>query len=258
MNENTHADHLHGKTHENGEHPDHAVSSLEQVIVDILSKAGKPYLTVSQIKNHLSVGLLRELGLSRQKSPNAKVLGALNIRIGGRLRAYKGPRALYIGTNRSNEDIILDKIKQYPGVSPKALAARLPMLKRECLDSLNSLMGSGRIRCTVNHDYRPALWPVESETSNQNFQNPQALFKEAYDRVGKGRGFVRIHRIREALSWPAKVFDQTLGELMAAYVIELHGGDPSVLSEEEIRRSFVDENGTLYITMSWWGNDHEK
>ena len=241
-------------------HADHVRSDMEQMIVDILSKTRKSYLTVNQIKRHLPSGFLRELGLSRQKSGNVQILNALNACIGNRLRIYRGPRALYIGINRSDEDIILNKIKQHPGVSSKALGGRLPMLKREYVECLNRLMETGRIRCTFNQAYRSALWPVDPEAPVQNLEteNLQTMFKDAYDRIGKGRGFVRIHRVREALSWPPQTFDGLLRDLMAAYVIELHGGDPSALSENEIRKSFVDENGTLYITLSWWGEDHEK
>ena len=241
-------------------HADHVRSDMEQMIVDILSKTRTSYLTVNQIKRYLPSGLLHELGLNRQKSGNVQVLDALKASIGNRLRIYKGPRALYIGINRSDDDIILDKIKQRPGVSSKALGGRLPMLKGEYLACLNRLMENGRIRCTFNQVYRSALWPVEPKASVQNQQreNLQAMFKDAYDRIGKGRGFVRIHRVREALRWPPETFDGLLRDLMAAYVIELHGGDPSALSENEIRKSFVDENGTLYITLSWWGEDHEK
>ena len=134
------------------------------------------------------------------------------------------------------------------------------MLKGEYVACLNRLMENGLIRCTFNQVYRSALWPVEAEApvKNQQRENLQAMFKDAYDRIGKGRGFVRIHRVREALGWPHETFDGLLRDLMAAYVIELHGGDPSALSENEICKSFVDENGTLYITLSWWGEDHEK
>ncbi|MCI0526980.1 MAG: hypothetical protein L0Y56_05930, partial [Nitrospira sp.] len=71
--------------------------------------------------------------------------------------------------------------------------------------------------------------------------------------VGKGRGFVRIHRIRELLNWTRERFDRVLMDLMADYIIELHGGDPSILTEQEIRNSFMDENGMLYITLTWRG-----
>lgn len=236
-------------------HSESIRSSLEQIMVDILSKAGKPYLTTSQLRKRLPLKLLHQLGLDRQKSGSGQVVKALQGCIGNRIRTFKGQRSLYIGWNRSDEDTILDAVKQHPGVSSKALGRKVPILKRAYIDGLNRLIESGRIRCTFSQTGQPAIWPLESEAATISLK---AVFKDAYDRVGKGRGFVRIHRVRDALNWPEDTFDRLLGELMADYVIELHGGDPSALSETEIRKSFVDENGTVYITLSWWGDDHDK
>jgi hypothetical protein len=44
-----------------------------------------------------------------------------------------------------------------------------------------------------------------------------------------------------------------LRALLADYTVELHGGDPSVMTEEELRRSFT-ADGTLYIALSWRGH----
>ncbi len=51
----------------------------------------------------------------------------------------------------------------------------------------------------------------------------------------QGRGFVRIHRLREHLGWPRERFDQSLQELWSAYIIKLHDGNASQMTEEEIR-----------------------
>ncbi len=236
---------------------------IEQAIVDMLTRTGKSYLTVGRVRQHLPISLLRQLGLSR-KSGNPQVLTALGAAVGDRLRIYKGPRALYMGLNLSDDAVVLDKLKQKPGVSSKALAGRLPMLKRDVVACLNRLIESGHVRCTFNHNYLVALWPAAPAAIQPSAahplpeQNLKALFKETYDRIGKGRGFVRIHRLRDALGWPDQTFDRLLKDLMAAYAVELHGGDPSMLSETEIRQSFVDEYGTLYITLSWWGDDHDQ
>ena len=75
-------------------------------------------------------------------------------------------------------------------------------------------------------------------------------FKAAYNRIGKGRGFVRIHRMRDFLKWDREKFDRVLTALLADYAVEIHRGDPSVMTEKEIRDSYTDENGTLHITLS--------
>lgn len=253
------------------DYADRGRCGTEQMIVDILSKAGKPYLTVNQIRNRLPSGELRRLGLNRKRSGSAQVLGTLKRaigacageggdRLGGGLRIYRGPKAVYIGIWLSDEALILEKLGREPGLSVKALGNRLPLLKRDYIATLNRLTASGRVHCTFNDAWRPILRSVKPASMPRKVYagDHKTLFKEAYDRIGKGRGFVRIHRIRAALNWTDETFDGLLKELMAAYVIELHGGDPSTLSENEIRQSYVDEGGTLYITLSWWGEDHEK
>jgi hypothetical protein len=79
-------------------------------------------------------------------------------------------------------------------------------------------------------------------------------FYEAYQAIGHGQDFVRLHRLREALGWPREDFDRVLETLVAAYRVELHGGDPSRLSTEELEGSYRDAYGTLYLTVSWRGD----
>jgi hypothetical protein len=113
------------------------------------------------------------------------------------------------------------------------------------------------------------LWPElfgseddaeETETANDNMQQAandnipqqdmQALH-DAYQAVGEGRGFVRIHWIRETLDWSKERFNDALSHLQASYKIELHGGDPSKLTKEEIENSYRDNEGQQFLTMSW-------
>jgi len=68
---------------------------------------------------------------------------------------------------------------------------------------------------------------------------------------GEG-SFVRIYRIRRKLNWSREKFDRVLTALMADYAVEVHRGDPSILTQEEIEDSYSDENGNLYITLSWY------
>ena len=59
--------------------------------------------------------------------------------------------------------------------------------------------------------------------------------------------------LRAALGWPQARFDRVLRELMADYTVELHAGDPSLLTDTDLRDSFTDEHGMLYLTLSWRG-----
>lgn len=78
-------------------------------------------------------------------------------------------------------------------------------------------------------------------------------FHHAYQTVGKGRAFVRIHRLRASLGWGRERFDTMLRTLAAEGVVELHGGDPSQMTEAEVAESYWDTSGQVYLTVSWRG-----
>ena len=81
------------------------------------------------------------------------------------------------------------------------------------------------------------------------FENENKIVKTIIE-VGKGRSFVRIHRVREYLDWPYDVFNKTLKSLAYKGKIELHGGDPSEMSTKELHNSYITETGELWITLS--------
>ena len=69
--------------------------------------------------------------------------------------------------------------------------------------------------------------------------------------MGEGLDFVRIHQVREQLGWPDDRFRAALEALRADYTIELHGGDPSVLTPQQRLSSYEDPHGQMFITLSW-------
>ena len=48
-----------------------------------------------------------------------------------------------------------------------------------------------------------------------------------------------IYRIRRHLGWPRERFDAVLCELKRDYAVQLHGGDPSNMTEQELRDALV-------------------
>jgi hypothetical protein len=168
-------------------------------------------------------------------------------------------------------DLVLDQVSRNAGVSLKQLGNLLPLKKSVFLETLTRLTETGRILCRFRpRDAMPLFHvpqtpphapPAPSdrpetraeETSGSSGPNDRSLFRRAYEHVGKGRGFVRIHRLREHLGWSRERFDALLREFRNGYVVQLHGGDPSSLTEAELRNSFMDEKGMLFITLTWRG-----
>ena len=171
---------------------------------------------------------------------------------------YHGPTSVYIGQKRSPADLILQSAQQHPGISPKQLGLSLPLAQRHYLTALNDLLGTGTVVCTFKDNHMPMLHLSSHAPAQGTVQasagDDRLAFHSAYNAVGHGRSFVRIHRLRDALPWPRERFERVLRALLADYTVELHGGDPAVMTEEELRHSCTDADGTLYMALSWRGH----
>ncbi len=234
------------------------LSHIEKEILDLLKKKNRDYLTVKQVIAGISSTSRKHLGLSG-KATSSEILAKLTSHLGNSLQIYKAARSTYIGYRKSLEELILNKIRQKPGLSSKQLGRELPVLKKNYLKALNHLLEKSFVICIVREDHSVSLKisdkvPIPG-IEKEDHAEDRTAFKRAYYRVGKGRSFVPIHQIREYLHWPRERFDRVLTELMADYAVELHGGDPSTMTEAEIKNSFMDESGMLYITLSWRGEE---
>jgi hypothetical protein len=236
------------------------LTDVEQLVLALLHKQGKDYLTVKQVVAGLASAPRKRLGLTTSQ-PIAALLRQLTPHLGQRLQVYKGSRASYIGRNLSPEELIIRRIRQKPGVSSKQLGTQLPLMKKPYLAALNALLKTGAVVCTLRDNHTPCLMIVEAQaplpepTSVEPVESgdDRSAFKAAYDEVGRGSDFVRIHRLREALEWPRERFERVLRDLIGDYLVELHGGDPSLLTATDLRNSYTDKHGTLFITLSWRG-----
>ncbi|MDM8522671.1 hypothetical protein QUF80_04795 [Desulfococcaceae bacterium HSG8] len=236
---------------------------IEKEISDLLKKKEKNYLTVRQVRDGLSTATLNFFRLKKEKSNPADVLKKLEPHFGNSLQNYDGYRKTkYIGFKMSLGEILFKKIEQNPGLSQKKLSMNIPMTITDYIPVLNDLLKAGKVLCTFNEKRTPMLEvsqkipiSLEAEKSEMKTVNDRDAFKAAYDEVGRGRDFVRIHSIREYLNWSREHFDSVLIELRGSYTIRLHGGDPSTMTEKEIQDSFMDEKGRLRINVTWRGND---
>ncbi len=76
-------------------------------------------------------------------------------------------------------------------------------------------------------------------------------FREAFYALDKGRIFVRICDLRRELNWPREVFDEMLRKLRDEEIIQLHVGDDSLMTTDEINDCFVDENNYRMGTVTY-------
>ena len=87
----------------------------------------------------------------------------------------------------------------------------------------------------------------------------QEAFESAFFALEEGRcGFVRICDLRRRLGWSREAFDSMLCRLRDEEVVQLHAGDVTLMTPDEVQDGFVDENGFRMGTMTWTGRRKTK
>lgn len=241
-------------------HPDmqDISAKLRERIDTALERMDRDYLTVAQLAKSLPKHLRQTLGIEGETKVG---------RIAERLRPYwehafrirKGQRSLCLCRDISERELVRREAARKPGLTSKQLKSKLPLPESEFLAALNSLLQRGELFCTLGREHRALVSPVrqtveapdrEQEPESISSQDREA-FREACDAVAGGRRFVRIHQVRERLQWPRDRFDRVLSELRRSFALQLHGGDPSSMTEGQIRDSYKDQQGRLYIALTW-------
>lgn len=233
-------------------------AKLRERIERALERTERDYLTVSQLARLLPKRLRQALGIEGEARAG-HIAERIRPYLDDEFRINKGQRSLCLCRTISERELVRREATRKPGLTSKQLKTKLPLPESEFLPALNSLLQSGDLFCSLNREHRALLHPAEqpAEMSSREWdQGPMSpeereTFHKAYEAVGRGRRFVRIHLIREHLQWPRERFDRILAELRRNFEVQLHGGDPSSMTETEIRDSYKDEQGRLYIALTW-------
>lgn len=233
-------------------------AEMRERIERALERKERDYLTVPQLAGSLPKRLRQALGIEGETKTGV-IAERIRPYLGDEFRISKGQRSLCLCRTISEEELIRREAARKPGLTSKLLKTKLPLRESDFLPALNRLLQRGDLFCTLNREHKALISPggQPAETSSlERDQGPMSseerkAFHMAYETVGSGRPFVRIHRIREQLQWPRERFDRVLAELRRNFEVQLHGGDPSSMTETEIRDSYTDEQGRLYITLTW-------
>jgi len=253
---------------------DESMSIIEQGMKDVydaekfmttgLEKAGKMFIPIKEMVRKIPQDLRNRLDI-KVSAPVKKLRNQIERLLGQRLKIYPVKKATYIGKNIPSDEMIAQIIDRHPDISLKLICQKLPLTRQKIMETINVLISAGIILPRLNEKMnvfftlKDSAFALSENIRSRLKENETIHSKEksiadfhvAYKTVGKGRNFVRIHRIREALKWPDETFDTVLKSLMQNYTVELHGGDPSSMSETEIKNSYKDENGRLFLTISW-------
>ena len=238
--------------------------SVAGELLEVLRLSGKDFMTLSAMREAMGSQLRKRLGLTgkRLTAPNLKKIfephldETLEIRMNGRYT--------YLVVARNPEDLIADFVRSHPGRMAGGLATSLPFKKADFLSLLNGLLKKARLYAVLKDDYKARFFvseglgmlraenstlPAEDDTFDGRREQLHAAFRE----LNQKSIFVRICDLRRRLGWPREVFDDMLRRLNDEEVIQLHAGDVSLMTREQVEDSFVDENGFMMGTMTWIG-----
>ncbi len=231
--------------------------NIADVIQNILDEH-RGFVTVRSLPSFMSPELRFELGLKtglRATVVRRKIEPLLEDRF---IFHSKG-RALYILTPCDSSELVIAILSEKKPKSPKDIARRLPLIKSDVQKIINSLVEEGRAKIILNEalDARVLLLPLrEIETVKVSVPSlpgecTEAKFRAAFDELNNGRIFVRICDLRRKLGWPREVFDDMLRNLRDREIVQLHVGDASTMTPEEVQDSFMDENNFRMGSVTW-------
>jgi DNA-binding HxlR family transcriptional regulator len=253
--------------------------SVNEAVSRVIQKEKNRYLNIKALITRFSVEIKQKLGFEKNvksKDFTAKhALDRLDPYLNEKTSVYRKGNLIYISLD-SKEIMILRKLRQSKSFPTFKMLRKnvTPLLNDVFTQTLNSLLISGQVKCTFKGDnpvlsladpvladhFQPAeaLEPVEPEKEVFLKQDTEPAddartFQAALNTVGKGRRLVYIYQVRQHLNWSRDRFDQLIRKLRGEYEIQLHGGDPSVMTEDQVKDSFMDEKGILHISVSWRG-----
>ncbi|MDR2529554.1 MAG: hypothetical protein LBD04_11175 [Synergistaceae bacterium] len=223
--------------------------SITEDLTEALKKKKADFIGLKNLPKPLQ----RRLGVTAGMSAK-QIEDVLSPHLGDSLTIKKGGKA-YLAFRQPDEDLLFHLVQKYAGSVPRL--DRIPFKKDELLSILNRLIEQGTVRVKITTDskgYRPFLIPTEGDVSLQQRKSASVSkekFKETYFELEHGNFYVRICDLRRRLGWTVQEFDAMLIQLRDDEKIQLQAGDIDFFSEEDIRESFIDENGFRRLTLMW-------
>jgi hypothetical protein len=148
--------------------------------------------------------------------------------------------------------VILRALSPNGGETVKQL--RAPLKDDERQNGLNQLVDDGLVKIKLNKGLLPCVFRANGEgVVTQPPVGPitEEAFRAAFQELERGKSYVRICDMRRRLNWTEQEFDTKLKKLRDEGKIQLQVGDIDFFNEQDLRESFVDENGFRMLKIVW-------
>lgn len=245
------------KTNQGGKNFIMSEKNLADLIQSLLEK-NKGFMCATRLRDVVGSEARRVLGI-KSKDSGKNVARKIEQVIPGKFMLHtKGSKAYIL--------IPCEPLELVAGLlSPtKALDMRVvsgfPFTQAEFYELLNGLIDEGKAKVIFTDKGKPKIFGVEGVKAGRSESVKSVAgdegytverFREAFDECDKGRIFVRICDIRRKLGWPRDVFDGMIRDLRDKRIIQLHTGDASLMTEDEVADCYIDENNFRMGTVTW-------
>lgn len=220
---------------------------------------GKDFLPLSEVAKAMSKELCDHLGLSSssgKKPTDTAIKKSLEPHMGAGMEIRKGGgKPLFLVRKDDPLEIVARHIAAGPGMSVKRAVDASPFAKVDTVAMINDLLRAGRVTPLLTEKIEVCLFPagLRGHAAAPAFVDRRAELRAAFDELDRGRIFVRICELRRKLGWPHEGFDEQLRRLRDEEIIQLHQGDITSMTPEDVRDCFIDENGYRMGTVTWHG-----
>jgi hypothetical protein len=227
---------------------------LKNLLAKHKAKDKKSYLPVL---SKLTVTELKFFGLTK-KSTLPELEKTLTPFLGSELLLLKkkpdtkaGKEILCLAYKLPMEVFVQEALACYPlkkAFALKTIAAEVPMSKAEFVVLFNQMLTKKQLQITKIDD---KFGIAEVGLTSEHSSNDEDSFRKAFDKLDGGRIYVRICNMRRELGWNEERFNTLLRKLRRESTIQLHAGDVSTMTEEDVLLSYTDENNFFYATITW-------
>ena len=224
--------------------------NIADLIQSILEK-NKGFMTATKLINFIGEDAKYKLGI--RKGDSGKIIRRkIEQSVEDRFIFRTKGRSVYVLIPCEPSEFVLGLIPEKKAFDARILRS-LPFTKAEFYAVVNELIDEGRVKTLYDDNGKPKIYragenlkPVEPET-----EYTQEKFRDAFDALDKGKIFVGIPDLRRRLGWPREVFDDMIRDLRNKRIIQLHTGDASLMTPDEVADCYIDENDFRMGTVTW-------
>jgi hypothetical protein len=179
----------------------------------------------------------------------AEIQKAIAPYLGDALTLKRGSRSVYLVLKQTDEDLLFGIVAARAGKSLGVISRGIPFKKDDFFITLNRLLEQGYVRVT-NIAQSGVLFLAPCGAKQKTASSAPSVspiskeaFMSAFGELEWARAFVRICDLRRRLGWPRADFDAMTRKLRDAGTIQLHAGNVTTQTPDEVEDGFVDENG---------------